>query len=372
MPVIGVIGANGQVGSEVCLYLTLMEDVTVIPICRTKLASAFLRRCGLSCRHGSVENLDEASQLLAGCDLIADFSLPKGDYADVRASVNKIIRNAIRFAPATARYVYASSMMVYGMGSRSTRFRWHVLPRSIYGSSKRYAEWLVRRLKRQIQREIYILRLGQVHGELQSASRLFLQGMKSGPTKVPDSSSYTVFCFTIAEALAQIARGKEKPGTYTLVSSPEWSWKEFHEFVARKAGTATEVGCVREVVVGLRAHVAAGLGWFLAPINHFLERNRELLAARMLFAFPSTERRLRARRLVQKASIEIQQRKTQKEYRPYSIFWGQIPGHRLRSLSDSRQTMAGPAEQVRELLGQVVSRQRDGGAAGTGQSDSNS
>ena len=36
MTTIGVIGANGQVGAEVCLFLSEMEGIEVVPICRTE------------------------------------------------------------------------------------------------------------------------------------------------------------------------------------------------------------------------------------------------------------------------------------------------------------------------------------------------
>src|SRR5712691_12660779 len=74
---IGIIGANGMVGREVALFLALMGG-EVVPICRSRLAGAFLERCGLTCRYGSVAFRDEAVTLLEDCDLVADFSLPRG------------------------------------------------------------------------------------------------------------------------------------------------------------------------------------------------------------------------------------------------------------------------------------------------------
>src|SRR5713226_4482226 len=119
MPTIGVIGANGQVGSEVCLFLSQMEGVRVIPICRTELGSVLLRRCGLECRHGRIESPDEAPRPMAACDLVADFSLPKGVPSEVRATIKRITTNVVRHAPTHARLVYISSIMAFGMGSRS-------------------------------------------------------------------------------------------------------------------------------------------------------------------------------------------------------------------------------------------------------------
>ena len=115
MMTIGVIGANGQVGSEVCLFLSRMEGVRVIPICRTKLGSVFIRNCGLECRHGEFSCPEEAERLLANCDLVADFSLPKGLLFEVRAASRKIITNAIEKAPRDSRFVYISTATALGM-----------------------------------------------------------------------------------------------------------------------------------------------------------------------------------------------------------------------------------------------------------------
>jgi len=67
---IGIIGANGQVGSELSITLSKMVNINVIPICRTRFASFFLRNKGIDCRHGSLENPEEAKELLKDCNLI--------------------------------------------------------------------------------------------------------------------------------------------------------------------------------------------------------------------------------------------------------------------------------------------------------------
>ena len=50
MITIGIIGANGQVGTEVCLFLSQMDDIRVVPICRTDRAVSYLERYGLNPR----------------------------------------------------------------------------------------------------------------------------------------------------------------------------------------------------------------------------------------------------------------------------------------------------------------------------------
>ena len=50
MKKIGIIGANGQVGTEVCIHLSEIDNFEVIPICRSNSSTAFLRKIGLNCK----------------------------------------------------------------------------------------------------------------------------------------------------------------------------------------------------------------------------------------------------------------------------------------------------------------------------------
>ncbi len=62
---IAIVGANGQVGMEVSLFLRVTEGPTWNAIVRSELAAALLRRLGIPCRIGSLGNRGEA-QALAG------------------------------------------------------------------------------------------------------------------------------------------------------------------------------------------------------------------------------------------------------------------------------------------------------------------
>ncbi len=345
MQTIGVIGANGQVGSEVCLYLSQMDDVIVVPICRTEYGSAFLRRCGLVCRHGSLNRPEEAMALLGGCDVVADFSLPKGLVSEVRAEVKHILTNSIEAAPPHARFVCISSTMAFGMSLHSSQraYRHYVISRSVYSATKRFGERLAIRLGRKAGREIYILRLGQVHGELQSVSRSFTRELRDEMAYVPEGLSDTVFAFTIAEALRNIAAGKETPGMYTLVSVPQWTWREIHEFYARGLG-------IQPQILELKADNVTGPSFSIKNLYSitryalrisidFVTRNRELFMAHLLYAFPRLEQRAKTLNLIRNASKEISQGIRQNRYTPFDPLIGKLPGQRLRSLSDSRITM---------------------------------
>jgi nucleoside-diphosphate-sugar epimerase len=363
MVTIGILGANGQVGSEVCLFLSQMKEVKVIPICRTILGSTLLRRCGLECRHGTLDKASEATRLLAGCDLVADFTLPQNNRAsEIRAAIKRTIEAVMLQAPAAAPFVYISSLMAFGVNPEEQTFRPRLLSRTLYGSTKRYAERLAFRLGKSSHRDVYVLRLGQVHGELQSVSRSIVRRLEEEAAYVPVGRSYAVFTYTIAEALVRIANRQEKPGRYSLISAPDWSWTEVYEYYARRAGREPDMFTF-EFGADSRSigHELKSLARRIpGPLIRSASRHRESITSYLLQPFPKLEQRLRAVWGVRRARAEVSQMimlKRQSEYRPFNV-QGEVPGARLRSISDCRTAMILPAMGVQSLLQNVVGEKR--------------
>jgi nucleoside-diphosphate-sugar epimerase len=218
-PRIAVIGANGQVGAEVCLFLHVRADVDVVPIARSEYSTSLLRRAGLACRHGSMATQEEARILTAGCDLVADFSWPRGSPRQIREFARANVGSAVLASPDARAHVFVSTQSVYRLTAGEPHYR-------IYARTKRYAESVALRAGQRRGRPVYVLRLGQVHGPLQSVSHDLIEAMRPGRVLVPRMESSIVFAFTVAEALAHVALGRETPGTYTLTSVPAWSWRE--------------------------------------------------------------------------------------------------------------------------------------------------
>lgn len=334
---IGIIGANGQVGSEVSLLLSKMENVRVIPICRTEFGAAFLKRYGIECRIGSISKEEEAKSLLKDCALIADFTYLKGLPSEIKSKSKTIITNAIINSPPNCKFVFASSMMAFGMGKHNVEFKNYLFARSVYGAMKRYSEKISCRLGEKFKKEVYILRIGQVHGELQSVTRKMLHEIKDETTFIPDSSSYTVFAYTIAEALVSIAMGKEKPGLYTLVSKPEWSWEEVHKHYCKKLGINPEIILTKTNKLTFLDNLARNIKKSFSKFGSYYA---EVIASYFLIHFPKLEQRLMALYYIQKAKAQIYESKNAHIYSPYGdIHTGRILGKRLVSLSDSRKSM---------------------------------
>jgi hypothetical protein len=229
------------------------------------------------------------------------------------------------------------------------------LSRNQYGASKRYAERLVRKACKRTGRNAFVLRVGVVHGELQAVSRQTLEGVRRTAgltTFVPDGPSFTVFAFSIAEALAMIARGREQPGTYTMLSNPLWSWKDIHEHYLERAGLTTPIMLLPpdpEEKSGVKQMVAS-TAWRL------LSGQKDIIGSYLATRFPSLEQRIRARYHRMMAANELASGGRQGQYRPYGNNHSDFPGKRLQSLSDSRLTMDAPAREVRAFLAEIQER----------------
>ena len=191
------------------------------------------------------------------------------------------------------------------MGKHNAEFKSYLLARSVYGTMKRYSEKLATRLGKKFGKDVYILRLGEVHGELQSVSRKFLNEIKDEIAYIPDAHSYTVFPYTIAEALINIAQGKEKTGRYTVVSEPEWSWKEIHEYYCKKVNINptivlfnysknTNSNYLQCIILSIKNKI-------LELVNHYVE----IIASYFLSYFPKLEKKLMAKFYIQKAKSQI-------------------------------------------------------------------
>ena len=236
MPKIAILGANGQVGAEVCLLLRQMGGMDLIPICRSRSGSAFLRWQGFACRHGRPADPQEAARLLGDCDVIANFALSGGNPAQIRITEDLLVRNAFEHSPAGATIIHFSTQSVYGDPRPGRLVRW----RNPYGRAKLLTERTVRSAQRRWHKPAFILRLGHVCGELQGISQDMRRELLEGRAVLPDVdvASNTVLTVVIAAAIRQIATRTVEPGTYDLMNCPHWTWRQAYAYEAQRCGAS--------------------------------------------------------------------------------------------------------------------------------------
>ena len=95
---IGVIGASGQVNTEVCLYLKTYPEVRPVAVVRTSISGALLRRLGIEVRVGAFGTESESRELLrlrSGRGLLR----ARGRGERHQAHCERYVRHAVACAP---------------------------------------------------------------------------------------------------------------------------------------------------------------------------------------------------------------------------------------------------------------------------------
>src|SRR5206468_9002391 len=137
--------------------------VDVVPICRNPTGSAFLRFHGVRCRHGLPADPDQAPRLLGDCDVVLNFARSVARPREALDTNRRLIENSARFSAPGSRILYFSSLEVYRSFKPASAPIW----RTAYGVEKLRCEWLGRRAAARHGKDLYVLRLGHVCGELQ-------------------------------------------------------------------------------------------------------------------------------------------------------------------------------------------------------------
>jgi len=304
---VAILGANGQVGTEVSLRLRDVDGIEVVPVARNVSGSAFLRSNDMECRHGRISDPADARDLIGDCDVVVNLALSNTAIPRVDRDMNRqIVRTIVAAAKPGALIVFASTMMVHAPGMKF----W--FPDS-YGLEKLAAERMFRRLCARSDHPAFVFRLGHVMGEMQGITRKICGEIREGKVALPHRglrASNTVFTAAIVEALVQIARAQgtqePKPGTYDLITFPQWTWLEVYKYYAAQLGLPLELA--RPDHVHDRQPGLSTPGASLRRLLHHLANHRTL-AERLTFFLAflprSVNERIYLRYLQTKARMEI-------------------------------------------------------------------
>lgn len=300
---IAVLGANGQVGAELCLLLSQQRDIEVVPICRNKLGSAYLRYRGLSCRHGQPADPVSAKALFGDCDVIANLALVASlnDPHGASATNAELIKNVAMHAAPHAKHIYFSTMSVYGDKRQNEGFAF----RNSYAQGKWRTEKLVKSWTRRVNGRAFIFRLGHVCGDLQGITQQIRKALRSGqPIAVtdPERASNTVYVATIVDAILQVVADRIPTGTYDLMNVPQWTWREVFVYESRGLGRAP---IFRVVGDPARAGIAGAVGQ-LAGVLAGMPRVRKVLGRLAPFIPNELYRSIRAWYSTRAARTDIQ------------------------------------------------------------------
>lgn len=338
MPRIAILGANGQVGAELCLLLSRIPGIHLVPVCRNPTGSAFLRYSGISCRHGRPADPVEAPQLFGDCDVIVNCALGTGTPAAIRAFDDQLIRNIFDHSRANVTVIHCSTLMVHGDPRPGRLLR----TRDAYGRAKFAAEGRVLSESKRSGKPAYILRLGHVCGPLQNITDTIRKQVAYGQVILPedDVPSNTVYTVTIVDAIMSILAGKEHPGAFDLTSVPQWTWRQVYQyecgvigelFSPRLVAASKPQGVFALILGSARGTISR---WLASP---FLRRELDRWLA---LAPAALNGRAQAIWLNRRARAEIRALKADPTPAP-ELSWIRLDRRTLTSLQPTERLLAG-------------------------------
>ena len=231
---IGIIGGSSQVACSVSYYLKKYVDIEVVCFIRSSYSKIFFDLLNITVDFIDLNNKEDIKEKLANCNAIIDFTYPTGELFSISKSIEEIIEKIISSLPENQVYIYMSSIMAYGMPSSEKYIKNYFIPRSSYSYIKRKAEKKCLQMGNKYKIKAYNFRLGQTHGFLQSINTSFREKLLQNDIAFINGHDHeltnTVFINSIAEAIIKFCKGQEKPGTYTLISHPQWTLKQLYSY----------------------------------------------------------------------------------------------------------------------------------------------
>lgn len=228
---IAIVGANGQVGTELC-FLLRQAGVVVVPIVRNRMGAAFLRYHRFPCRIADIGDARDAERALSDADVVvlAAYLWPDMTLSGtLNASMNdRMVEHCVRFSKQDATLFYFSSIRAFSRKVDRSVPLLSLAP--LYDKEKRHLERLFHHASRKHRKRSYAFRLGHVFGKHQSLAKSVRSILAHHDTvRVPiDPSlpSNIVHAVTIAHAIMHCHTTSVRPGTYTLVNTPQWTWED--------------------------------------------------------------------------------------------------------------------------------------------------
>jgi dTDP-4-dehydrorhamnose reductase len=341
---VAVLGANGQVGSELCLLLDIMGQVKPIAVARSAYSTSLLRSLGIESRHYGDNAASTLADLIYDCDGVVELVHPwQENTALMRREIETRAAVVSSGMKKSAPMIYCSTISVYHLDPNAPAY-------SIYGKTKRFAENQYRRACKQAGHETFILRLGQVHGLMQSCSTQLVQELrKSRKILVPNLPSFSVFVSSIAESVHRVMKGEVSPNSYTLISQPPWSYEELAQWWAQEAGLHIEV---RKLAPASRTWRSSIGNVIAAMTRKIVYRHRDRLSDHAWTLSPDFAAKMRFRHHCSLAAASIDAYDQVAFSTPF-IQKVSVPGNLFPGLSDSRITMSPLHALLQERLQQL-------------------
>lgn len=178
-------------------------------------------------------------------DAVVDCTFPAGQQQQLLPLIERNVQCVMSLMKRDACFVHSSSISAFGMPELSPHLRDYRIARTSYARTKRMAEERISAIGHQHSVRTFNLRLGQIHGVLQSITRQLLNVIPRGvfaAMGTPDALCNIAFAHSVAEAYKQAALGRlDDRRIHTVVTSPQWQLSDLYATYQELAGHEVEV-----------------------------------------------------------------------------------------------------------------------------------
>lgn len=294
---LSIVGANSQIGTELCFLLRNEEGIKVSPVVRNINASAFLDRYGFSCLVANIADSSDAAETIAGSDLIVLAAFATGPPKSARLTNDALVENAVRYSNENARIFYLSSIAAFG-------------GQVFYTREKLHAEKLFRELCRKYGKEGFVFRLGHVFGVNQAWTRSILNIINSYEilnVKVHSNRlSNILHTVTLKNAIVKCLHKEiEAREYYSLVNYPQWTWGEVFRYYAKGHNIRIEFEENRDTAISNKNAFFGNIMFTLVRYVTSNSKYQDLLKALLVFLPEKYELKAQAVNFKQRALKEI-------------------------------------------------------------------
>ena len=325
---LGLIGANGSVGSELCFLLK--NDIDLKPIIRNKLGSVFLKHHGFDCTISDVSDETDAIQSLSDLDVVVISSYATDPFSgsQTRSSqqINEnIIKNSIKFSKENAIIIYFSTIRAFSHEIDPNTSKFWTKPG--YDKEKKQLEKFLLSESKKKNKKAFGFRIGHVFGNNQSRTRDFKKIFSKESVTVqvdPEKQSNIVHTVTIKDAIMKCLQSNTlQSGIFSLVNNPQWTWKEVIDFY--KASN-TNV----QYKLSATNHTENSLIW------NILKSNKKFLAPLRYYISPKFDSKINKKLATKRMMAAISNLKTEEPFYTSEFNYEAIPGPFLNELEETK------------------------------------
>ena len=327
---LGLVGANGNVGTELCFLLK--NDVDLKPITRNKLGSVFLNHHGFNCTISDISKDVDAKESLSDVDIVVISSYATDPFSgsQTRSSQlinHKIIKNSVNFSPPNAIIIYFSTIRAFSNKiDPNTPKGW---TKSGYDKEKITLEKTLFSESAKKKKKAYALRLGHVYGDNQPRTRDLKKILSNSQISIqvkPETESNIVHTVTIKDAILNCLESKTSPGIYSVVNVPQWTWKNVIDYYKKPQTIVT----YRQTKFHTEKN---GTVW------NFLKSNKKYLAPLRYYISPKYDTKINKKLSTKRMLAAIASLKTEIPFHISLFDYTPIPGPFLKNLKNTENLL---------------------------------